>query len=184
VFNGEVLFNGSNTAGNAGLWVTDGTAAGTHEITGISGAFDGGGNPAAAGVDPRDLTVFNGEVLFEGINSAYQTGLWVTDGTAAGTHEITVSGASTAGIFGGANDSGAALLPDLTPFSGKVLFVARGADQRVGLWTTDGTTAGTHEITTFAGAIGGLTVFNKEVLFTGPDRGVWVTDGTASGPMN
>ena len=30
-----------------------------------------------------------GEVLFEGTNAAYLTGLWVTDGTAAGTHQLT-----------------------------------------------------------------------------------------------
>ena len=32
-----VMFAGTDTAGNIGLWVTDGTAAGTHELTGISG---------------------------------------------------------------------------------------------------------------------------------------------------
>jgi ELWxxDGT repeat protein len=63
-FNGKVLFNGLDTAGNNALWVTDGTAAGTHEIIGgiIGNAF-------------LDLTVFNGEVLFRGADSA----IWVTE---------------------------------------------------------------------------------------------------------
>jgi ELWxxDGT repeat protein len=58
VFNGEVLFNGLDTAGDASLWVTNATAAGTHELTGISGAN-------AAGLNPSDMTAFNGEVLFQ-----------------------------------------------------------------------------------------------------------------------
>src|SRR5712672_2090063 len=37
-----VVFNGMNSANQHGLWVTDGTAAGTHELTGISGASSGG----------------------------------------------------------------------------------------------------------------------------------------------
>ena len=41
-FNGEVLFDGTDAAGDLGLWVTNGTAAGTHELTGISGAYTGG----------------------------------------------------------------------------------------------------------------------------------------------
>jgi ELWxxDGT repeat protein len=39
-------------AGNNGLWVTDGTAVGTHELAEISGAN-------ASGVDPFYLTPFN-----------------------------------------------------------------------------------------------------------------------------
>jgi len=37
-----VLLNGTNSANQHGLWVSDGTAAGTHELTGISGANSGG----------------------------------------------------------------------------------------------------------------------------------------------
>jgi ELWxxDGT repeat protein len=79
-----VLFNGYDAAvnTNAGLWVTDGTAAGTYEVTGIGGAY-------ARGIDPQVMTVLNGEVLFNGTDAAANLGLWVTDGTAAGTHELT-----------------------------------------------------------------------------------------------
>ena len=37
VFNGKALFTGADTAGHLGLWMTDGTAAGTQELTGIAG---------------------------------------------------------------------------------------------------------------------------------------------------
>ena len=43
VFNGSVLFNGVDTAGNNGLWTTNGTAAGTPELTPITGARTTGG---------------------------------------------------------------------------------------------------------------------------------------------
>ena len=108
VLHNEVLFNGVDAAAKNGLWVTDGTAAGTHELAVISGAN-------ASGVDPFDLTVFNHEVLFNGNDSSgdRDRGLWVSDGTAAGTHELTgISGANAAGV----NPS------DLTVFKGKILF--------------------------------------------------------------
>ena len=60
------------------MWVTDGTAAGTHELTGISGVFTG-----SFGFEPQNMTVFNGEVLFEGRNASGIYGMWVTNGTAA-----------------------------------------------------------------------------------------------------
>jgi ELWxxDGT repeat protein len=50
VFNHQVLFNGTDAAGTQGLWVTDGTTAGTHEIAGIDGAN-------LNGLNPSDLTV-------------------------------------------------------------------------------------------------------------------------------
>ena len=85
------LFQGTDASGQIGLWLTDGTAAGTYELTGITGV-------SANGLSPAELTVFNGEVLFNGTGTSGQIGLWVTNGTAAGTYELT-------GIIG-ANSNG------------------------------------------------------------------------------
>jgi ELWxxDGT repeat protein len=177
VLHNEVLFNGVDAAAKNGLWVTDGTAAGTHELAVISGAN-------ASGVDPFDLTVFNHEVLFNGNDSSgdRDRGLWVTDGTAASTHELTgISGANAAGV----NPS------DLTVFKGKILFNGIDAAGKNGLWVTNGTAGGTHEITGIVGADpnglnpSDLTVFKNVVLFDGYDSsgktGLWVTNGTAAG---
>jgi hypothetical protein len=73
-----------------GLWVTDGTVAGTHELAGIKGAYSGG-------LAPSDFTVIsNNEVLFNGVDASGNHTLWVTNGTAAGTHEVMgISGAFT-----------------------------------------------------------------------------------------
>src|SRR5437763_1681524 len=93
MFRQTVLFQAFDTSNHDNLWVTNGTAAGTFELTGISGANASGifTNSTVA-----DFTVFGNEVLFQGINASSGTeGLWVTNGTAAGTHELTgISGTS------------------------------------------------------------------------------------------
>jgi hypothetical protein len=38
----SMMFAATDSAGRKGLWVTDGSVAGTHELTGISGAYTGG----------------------------------------------------------------------------------------------------------------------------------------------
>ena len=178
VYNGAVLFNGLNNvgAGVHGLWTTNGTAPGTHEVTGINGA-------ASTGVNPIDMTVFNGSVLFNGVDGAGHQGLWVTNGTGAGTKEVTgINGAASTGIDP----------TDMTVFNGEVLF--NGVDNTgaglSGLWVTNGTAPGTHEITVAGGADPSglnptdLTVFGNEVLFNGLDQNghpqLWETNGTAT----
>jgi ELWxxDGT repeat protein len=180
-FNGQVLFVGRDASGGYGLWVSDGAAAGTHELTSI----------ANAGALVRSFTVFNNQVLFNGGDAS----LWVTDGTANGTHELTgISGASSSGIISaGGNELDTAVL------NNEVLFDGVDTSGIVGLWVTNGTAAGTHEITGISGAFSGglfalssvsvfppdFTPFNDEVMFDGTDavgkQGLWVTDGTASG---
>ncbi len=177
VFGDEVLFRGVDTGGAFGLWMTNGTATGTKEITGINGT-------APTGINPTDMTVFNGKVLFNGADTAGHLGLWTTDGTAGGTKELIPpvgAGAAATGL----NPT------DMTVFDGKVLFNGVDANGLSGLWATDGTAGGTHELLAeAAGASSGLdptdmTVFGNEVLFSGVDAsglsGLWVTDGTATG---
>jgi hypothetical protein len=184
-FTEEVLFSGTDASGLSGLWVTDGSAADTHELTGISGAS------LLYGLDIRSPLAFGHEVLFAGYDTdgGYE-GLWVTTGTAAGTSEV--GGLHSTGIVGA---SSIGIAPaDLTLFNGEVIF--RGIDVfgLYSLWETDGTAAGTHEILGIGGAAtGGLfsqtypdfIVYNDEVLFSGTDTsgnvGLWVTNGTASG---
>jgi len=175
-FNNQVLFNGYDAGGLFGLWVTNGTAAGTQEVTGIAGAATTG-----RGLDPSDLTVFNGETLFDGVDSSGLSGLWETNGTAAGTSEI-VSGP---GGVGGLNPS------DMAVFGAEILFDGVNPSGEHGLWETDGTAGGTHELIGVVGAytlgLGptDLTVLGDRIVFEGTDasgnNGLWVTDGTVVG---
>jgi ELWxxDGT repeat protein len=113
-----VLFNGFDAAGKQGLWVTDGTTAGTHEIA-VNGAAPGGLNPS-------DLTAFNHhEVLFNGVDAAGKHSLWETDGTTAGTHEITgIKGANSNGVA----PSDLTVLPD----GNKLMDAVTSSNQVVG----------------------------------------------------
>src|SRR3984957_4435471 len=183
-----VLFRGQDATEGIGLWVTNGTAAGTSEIGGIDDSSVSGAN--AGGVMPADLTVFGGEVLFEGEDKSLHFGLWETNGTAVGTHELTgISGAYSNGIAP----------VDLTVFGSEVLFEAPDSVHsfNLGLWVTDGTANSTREVGgegdlgvegVSAGGLdpSELAVFGNEVLFNGldaagsngPSNGLWVTDGT------
>src|ERR1700722_18590614 len=130
-----LLFDGNDNGLSASPWVTNGTAAGTYELTGISGAFPGAG---IRQFFPMDLRVFNAQVLFNGEDAAGQFGLWLTKGTAVSTRELTgISGASTSGI----NPFG------FTVFGNEVLFNGQDAAGNQGFWVTNGTAAGTYELT-------------------------------------
>ena len=61
--------------------MTDGNSTGTSEL-----------------VRP-EFTLIEGKVLFEGVNTSDRPGLWMTDGTAAGTSDLSVAGACSNGIF-------------------------------------------------------------------------------------
>jgi len=191
-FNGKVLFEGTNASGVQGLWITNATAAGTYELSGISGA-----NPT--GLLPSHMTVYNGEVLFEGMAGVAGDdvpGLWVTNGTVAGTYEL--GGSANVGI-NNVYSGGFLLLgnPDFTPFNGITLFDGRDSANNIGLWETNGTVSGTFELAPIAGAaaVGSpgsdvqpqyMAVLGGEVLFDGADQqdtpgSLWITDGTAGG---
>jgi Ca2+-binding RTX toxin-like protein len=77
---------------------------------------------------PRGFTVLGNKVLFVAEDASDKLGLWVKDGTSAGTSEITSSNFYFPGVFD------------------EVVF--RGTDSlgNLALWTTDGTEAGTKEI--------------------------------------
>src|SRR5262245_12588202 len=105
------------------------------------------------GVLPQDLTVFNHEAIFVGRGESNNQGLWVTNGTTAGTHEIITIGVTS----------------NLVVFHNEVLFGGADAANNQGLWVTDGTAAGTHEITSSVSHSYDLTVLNDEVLFGGID---------------
>ncbi len=197
VVNQLAFFNGSDSAGGTGLWVSDGTAAGTFEIgglkdAGVAGAF---GN----GFFPQNITAYRGKVLFDGGDSTGTYGLWISDGTVAGTTEI--GGARNAGVSG-ASPNGLTSVPQpFTAFNGKAFFLgfdASNGGNGLGLWMTDGTVAGTTELGGLADAgVAGaattgltplfITAAGGRMFFRGADNtggnGLWVSDGTAAGTV-
>jgi ELWxxDGT repeat protein len=75
---------GVGANGLSGFWVTDATAGVTHEL--VPGA---GGALHPAGFNPPNITVSSSETFFSGVDASGDMGLWVSNGTAAGTHELT-----------------------------------------------------------------------------------------------
>ena len=80
---GNVYFNGSSTQDGSQLWVTDGSADGTKEVGNSEGLF---------GVNPRNLTPWDGGVSFLGdVNGSAQ--IFTSDGTKAGTSFLNLTSA-------------------------------------------------------------------------------------------
>ncbi len=189
VLGAKVLFAGQDANGSPNLWVSDGTAAGTSELA-VAGANSGGLfslNFFPSGFSPG-FTVLGARALFEGYDASGIDGLWVTDGTPAGTRELNIAGSFASGLFVDVN------APDLTVFAGKALFAGEDTSGNISLWSTDGTGAGTSELTVAGSNATGLfysvaepdfTVLGNKVLFAGQDAtghsNLWVTDGTAGG---
>ena len=80
VYNGEVLFNGLDASGQAGLWVTNGTAR----------------RIWYSGLDPTGLTLYNGVVLFSGLDGSGHAQLFDWDGTTV--HELSSGIGATTGL--------------------------------------------------------------------------------------
>ncbi len=150
-----------------GLFVTDGTAAGTVRIQLGRGYVHG---PFAA----RSL----GAKLCFAIVHRTRASLWVTDGTRIGTRDLLPAAVS----FASADE-------DLVRFAGEVYFAARDPEHGTELWASDGTRAGTRRVTELApGPAGaaprGLVVGAGRLWFTadGPDgRVLYSTDGSTEG---
>jgi ELWxxDGT repeat protein len=170
-------FTARNSSGLTSLWVTDGTSAGTREVSGVVGA-----NPTT-GLNPTDLALLGDRVAFSGSDVSGQRGAWISDGTAAGTTELIPTAQNSY---------------DFTTFGNRVLFfdvtLAAPAELHHRTYITDGTVGGTIELNDFvtshtnSGDPRDLTVFGNHAIFMRPNgfpnpsfRDLWVTDGTAAG---
>jgi ELWxxDGT repeat protein len=170
----------------ATLWATDRTPGGTVEIPLPGGA----GGP----LEPGQLVRAGDRVLVAAtrlpVGQGTGTGLWASDGTAAGTERLSDLGPGTAWIL------------DMHRLGDEaVLLVRRGADPFQGeleLWTSDGSAAGTREVAVdlserqpFPGRVWRLsTPAGERLVFilelrTGDEdlQQLWVTDGTAAGTV-
>jgi ELWxxDGT repeat protein len=130
----RIVFAGRNASGNANLGVTPRTSAGTSVLT-VARANAGGlfnSSNFRSGFSPG-FTVLGNLALFEGDDATGAASLWVTDGTSAGTSELTVAGSDAGGLFTNV------IAPHLTVFAGKALFVGEDANGTISLWATDGT---------------------------------------------
>jgi ELWxxDGT repeat protein len=103
------------------LWATDGTAAGTFQLSSTI-------------KDTGSGVVLNGKYIFAGSTTATGQEIFITDGTVAGT---TIISDITAGATGSTPDNDMAIL------NGFVYFTANRAAEGRELWRTDGTPGNT-----------------------------------------
>jgi ELWxxDGT repeat protein len=190
-----VFFTTRTAAGPAELWRTDGTASGTFRLVGTNV------NPVAL---PGTAVVL-GDALYFTVRT--DTKIWRSDGTFDGTFPITPNqptGPLVVGTTAGSvlyltnatrelwrhDAAGETLLATIRPSVGTTTFTftathAEGVfvSTEFGLWKSDGTVAGTTQLTTAAAY--GLIASGKGVFFIGhaADTGdeLWLTDGTVAG---
>jgi ELWxxDGT repeat protein len=156
------------------LWRSDGTPAGTFMVKDLT---PGSGSATAYATEhieyPRES---NGRLYFLAVAHSYQD-LWTSDGTTAGTYQIT-----------SLNDPGFAWFDHWsTPYNGQTIFAGMSNEyetQYLELWKTDGTVAGTTRVheNIGDGYYNNLmaTEMNGKLYFIGTSE-LWETDGTRAG---
>jgi ELWxxDGT repeat protein len=159
---GNLYFVGGFGSPQAGLWRTDGTAAGTTLVKAMS-------------TPPNNVVASNGSLYLRvGVASSDPT-LWVSNGTPEGTVPV----------------SQLAFIGDMTPFAGRVFFFGTDATYGTELWSSDGTPAGTRVVedvwpgprtSTNAltlGVTGNVLYYSAETPLTGLEPWRWVPDADA-----
>ncbi|HVA45380.1 MAG TPA: hypothetical protein VNH11_03245, partial [Pirellulales bacterium] len=162
--------------GTPTLWISNGSSAGTQQIS-----F---GSAAPPDMILTTILPVNGGYVFDGFtfdSSGYHFELWKIDTT---TSPPTASVLSSLGLSG----SGAVYLDD---FEQAGAFVTFNAITSAGtqLWTTDGTAADTVPLDSFSSESGSapsdFTPFNGKLYFVADDgmhgSQLWATNGTAAG---
>jgi ELWxxDGT repeat protein len=157
-----------------GLWVSDGTAAGTVQFE--SGVYVPSEGYRFNADDGRPTAVQAGGRLFFGGSDG---GLYTTDGTAAGTVLVRTF------------DGNRVSISNLTPYAGGVVFSVNGFGQGEEPWYSDGTSQGTYPL---AQLLAGpdvafardFTDVDGTLFFTAFGNRLYKSDGSAAGtvPVN
>lgn len=170
IVRGDRVYFTADDGGGAGneLWVSDGTVAGTDLVEDI---YPGSSSSSISRISVVDLGGGDGPTLFfEATDDTSGTGLWRSDGTAAGTGLVSVTGSLSSPIVDAA---------------GALFFGAQDE-----LWTSDGTDAGTYDVKDeYPGAVdtyipADLTELNGALVFRATNtgdpeiQGLWQTDGS------
>ena len=124
VVGSNVFFRATDGIVGSELWVSDGTAGGTHLVKDIN---------AADSSNPAYFVNFGGVAFFQADDGENGAELWRSDGTDVGTYMV-------ADINPGAFSSAPA---NFLVFGGALYFTADDGDLGTELWKTDGTAVGT-----------------------------------------
>jgi len=170
----KIYFAGFGTEGNGSeLYVLD---TNTNQISFIMDINPGwpSGPDGNAYLTIGDILYFTAET-----GNSYDSELWRSDGTAAGTYMVK-----------NINPNGGSSISKMVLYNGKLIFNAQNNTYGNELWSSDGTETGTNIITDLVPGIGSylsgdLAVADNWVYFTAgtnaSGRELWKTDGTAVG---
>jgi ELWxxDGT repeat protein len=176
VLDDVLYFVANDAAAIHQLWRSDGTAVGTHPVTGFTAGTLGSFQHGIV----EGLTPLHGRIYFRACDAAAGCELWSSDGTPEGTQMV-------ADIEPGAG-SGVLTWPHV--FGDVLLF---GGFQRASgaeLWESDGTASGTRQVADIEPGPDGsgphdFFVGATQVFFTAftwaTGTELWRTDGTSSG---
>jgi ELWxxDGT repeat protein len=162
------IFAGHGVTKGIQLWATDGTAAGTRQLTG-AGTFRG-----YVGAAPDQLTVFKGKVyanlVAPSAHPGWGTVLYSTDGTKAGT-KLVPGSVGAKGRYGYAGTGPF----DLTVAGSKLYYYSSApSGNGVELWSTNGTSAKRElkasQIPTNGGGIYDLTTLGDKLVIVTDSR--------------
>lgn len=172
--------------GGYDIFVTDGTPEGTEALLpkGVRIGTDGY-DPILAQTGAGDTA----RLYFVAKDAVHGQELWVSDGTALGTHMVADLNPGRSSAIG--------VSKLLIPYEDKLIFAAKTATTGMELWITDGTEAGTTLLAdtargvasgmktagvTSAGAVwDNWAEINGEIWFSDDRSRLWRTDGTATG---
>ncbi|MBU2513306.1 hypothetical protein KJ966_18350 [bacterium] len=164
--NSTLFYSGVGASGDS-LWKSDGTAVTESEV--ISSFYSGSLN---------NFTAFNSKLFFTAAETSNSNNieLWVSDGSAVNTTELTVNASTTA------------YSKNLKEFNGWLYFTARSDTSASDgeLWRTDGTT--TTQVKKLCTACwadpDNLSVVGSNLYFSAQDdsngKELWVTNGTTT----
>ena len=184
ILNGTAYFLGSSAGSPFALWMTNGTASGTTKVMDLSSHGRVG---SYFFFNEEQLAANGGKLYFTTSDGNGGVDLWAGNGTAGGTSVIMDFTATPVGA------SAIASVTDMTPFGGKLAFIANGGTSGTQVWITDGTAGGTVPLTNLsdAGGSGGtavppssLTVIDGVLAFVAGNSngstgsGLWSSDGT------
>ncbi len=196
---GLMYFTANNGSTGPEPWRTDGTAAGTFLLADT--------NPTSVSIYPQSMTDVNGKLMFQAYGtSSAKYGLWVSNGTPAGTYlmktlpswtwtHVAVNGIlyfncqgdlwRSNGTSGGTYKVTDLLHPGAFFNANNTLyFLAWGSPGCLYLHKSDGTSAGTVRFSD-AAVVGDVAVVDGVVHFVGNDwvhgNEIWRSDGTTAG---
>lgn len=167
-FGNKLIYTVSNISDISGVYISDGTEAGTELLLPWHGLLG-------------DAALLNNKAYFFASPPSTGCNLFETDGTAGGTNVIYNNMNSFSFMYNWPSKQ-------LVTFNNKLIFSAYSGTDR-GIWTSDGTTQGTTFVKEL---IEGqyplpyhLTAFNNQVYMRACDSSrlniIWRTDGTTAG---